>query len=328
MGRAGAVMFSAGGLIVLVTLALPAWPHRHSGVLLGLAVLALVTALGLRLTEGRIPPLGYNPVTAAGSVVIAAVAYYGGSAGSVSIYACLYIWVVVYAYYFYPRPWALGQLIFAVATLGAVDLIGRHTWLGLGGWLTMTAALAVAAGVVSYLISDLRHAARSDGLTGLANRQCFEEALVGEMARTRRHPERHLTVALIDIDDFKLINDRHGHGQGDLLLREMSAAWVHQLRETDYLARFDQPDGASMLARFGGDEFAVLLTGCNDENAVTVMSRLQSIRPDVTISVGIALWDGKEAPEALMRRADVSLYAAKDGGRNRIVAGTTEAPPA
>ncbi|MHB1912017.1 MAG: GGDEF domain-containing protein, partial [Acidimicrobiales bacterium] len=214
MGRAGAVMFAAGGLVVLVTLALPAWPHRHNSVVLGLAVLALVTALVLRLSEGRIPPAGYNPVTAAGSVVIATLIYYGGSPGSVSIYACLYIWVVVYACYFYPRPWALGHLGFAVVTLGAVDLAGRHTWLGLGGWLTMTAALSVAAGVVSYLISDLRSAARSDGLTGLANRQCFEEALAVEMARARRHPERHLTIALIDIDDFKLINDRHGHGQG------------------------------------------------------------------------------------------------------------------
>ena len=162
----------------------------------------------------------------------------------------------------------------------------------------------------------------------MANRQCFEETLAGEMARARRHPERHLTVALIDIDDFKLINDRHGHGQGDLLLREMSAAWVHQLRETDYLARFDPPDGRSMVARFGGDEFAVLLTGCDDENAVTVMGRLQSVRPDVTISVGVALWGGTETAEALMGRADVSLYAAKDGGRNRIVARTTESPPA
>jgi len=327
MGRAGAVMFAAGGVIVLVTLALPTWPHRHDSVLLGLAVLGLVTALGLRLTEGRIPPAGYNPVTVAGSVVIGALIYYGGSLGSISIYPCLYIWVVVYACYFYPRPWALGHLTFAVLILGVVDLAGRHTWLGLGGWLTMTAALTVAAGVVSYLISDLRSAARSDGLTGLANRQCFEETLAGEMARTRRHPERHLTVALIDIDDFKLINDRHGHGQGDLLLRELSGSWVGRLRETDYLARFDQPDGHSMLARFGGDEFAVLLTGCDDENAVTVMGRLRSVRPDVTISVGVALWDGQESAEALLARADASLYAAKGAGRNRIVSRVTGPPP-
>lgn len=319
-------MFGSGGVVLLVTLAMPAWPGRNTTVLLGLALLALATAGVLMLTEGRIPPLWYNPFTAAGSVVIGVLVYFGGSPGGASIYSFLFIWVVVYAGYFYPPRWALGQLGFVVLTFGVVRLIEPHTWLGLGSWVILTATVTVAVGVVSYLIRDLRRAARSDGLTGLANRQCWEETLATEMARTRRRPDRHLSVALLDIDGFKAINDRHGHHRGDLLLREMSAAWTSRLRETDLLARFDRAEPDTLLARIGGDEFAVLLAGCDDEHAIGVLGRLQAARPDVTVSVGVARWDGTESAQTLLARADASLYVAKNGGRNRIVAhpGSTE----
>lgn len=318
MGRAGATMYGSGGLVVLGTAALPAWPGRHSLILVGLGLLSVVAGLVLRITEGKLPPAAYNPFAAAGTLVIGGLVLAGGSARAPSIYAYLYIWVVVYAVYFFPRSLALGHLALVVVTFGAIRLGHRPTWIGLGGWLTMTVTLVVAAGVVSLLADGLRTAARSDSLTGLANRQALEEALGQEMSRCRRRPERDLCIALIDIDDFKSVNDRHGHHGGDLLLRELSGAWTACLRGSDLLARLE-PDSRALLARYGGDEFAVLLASCDPENARRVLDRLCSARPDATFSAGIASWDGQESAPEVIARADEALYSAKRAGRNRVM---------
>ena len=318
MGRAAATMYASGGLVVLGTAALPAWPGRHSLILVGLGLLSVVVGLVLRLTEGKLPPAGYNPFAAAGTLVIGGLVLAGGSARAPSIYPCLYVWVVVYAVYFFPRPWALGHLSLVVLTFGAIRWGDSPTWIGLGDWLIMTVTLVVAAGVVLVLVDGLRKAARSDGLTGLGNRQAWEEALSQEMSRCRRRPERGLSIALIDLDDFKSVNDRHGHRGGDLLLRELSGAWTARLRGSDLLARL-QPDSRALLARYGGDEFAVLLASCDPENARHVLDRLASARPDATFSAGIASWDGQESAPGLIARADEALYSAKKAGRNRVM---------
>jgi len=318
MGRAAATMYASGGLVVLGTAALPAWPGRHSLILVGLGLLSVVAGLVLRITEGKLPPAAYNPFVVAGTLVIGGLVLAGGSARAPSIYPCLYIWVVVYAVYFFPRPLALGHLSLVVLTFGAIRLGDSPTWIGLGGWLTMTVTLVVAAGVVSLLVNGLRRAARSDGLTGLANRQALEEALGQEMSRCRRRPERELSIALIDIDDFKSVNDRHGHHGGDLLLRELSAVWTACLRGSDLLARLE-PESRALLARYGGDEFAVLLASCDPVNARHVLDRLGSARPDATFSAGIASWDRQESAPEVIARADEALYSAKKAGRNRVV---------
>ena len=115
-------------------------------------------------------------------------------------------------------------------------------------------------------------------------------------------------MALLDVDDFKLYNDRAGHQAGDRLLREITAAWGAHLRRTD------------VLARIGGDEFAVLLRDCSPADAREVMERLRvSVPQGVTSSVGLACWEEDETPHALWGRADAALYRAKSAGRNRVV---------
>ena len=157
------------------------------------------------------------------------------------------------------------------------------------------------------LIARARHLARSDDLTGLPNRRRWHEELDREMARARRSGAP-LCVAMVDLDEFKEYNDTHGHLAGDDLLARTGAAWAQAVRATD------------MLARYGGDEFSVILPECPLDEAKVVVERLCGATPHpVTCSAGIACSNGTEPAEGLVRRADDALYQAKRGGRDSIV---------
>jgi diguanylate cyclase (GGDEF)-like protein/PAS domain S-box-containing protein len=156
------------------------------------------------------------------------------------------------------------------------------------------------------LIVRIKHLARSDDLTGLPNRRRWHEELDRELARARRGGAP-VCVAMVDLDRFKEYNDLHGHLGGDELLRTTARAWSDAVRTTD------------MLARYGGDEFSVILPECALEEATTVVGRLCSATPDpVTCSAGVACSNGGEPAETLVRRADEALYQAKRSGRSQI----------
>ena len=159
------------------------------------------------------------------------------------------------------------------------------------------------------LLRGLNDAARTDPLTGLANRRVWQESLERELLRARRD-ERPLSLVLIDIDHFKAYNDRYGHPEGDQLLQRAAHAWSHQLRTPD------------LLARVGGEEFAVLLPGCPRDQAPFVAERLRASMPGgQTCSLGTVTWDERASAEELYAVADGALYRAKRDGRNRVEAG-------
>ncbi len=111
---------------------------------------------------------------------------------------------------------------------------------------------------------------------------------------------------LVDLDNFKRINDTLGHSSGDRLLKEAAAAWSGEIRNND------------VLARYGGDEFAALLPDCSLDDAEIVAGRLRRAMPSqATCSIGFAMWDGKEKEDSLLTRVDEALYRAKRKGRNR-----------
>jgi diguanylate cyclase (GGDEF)-like protein/PAS domain S-box-containing protein len=158
------------------------------------------------------------------------------------------------------------------------------------------------------MLAAAKESARIDSLTALPNRRGWDEALSRELARARREKST-FCVALLDLDRFKDFNDAHGHGAGDRLLRRAGAAWKLALRQSD------------LLARYGGEEFAVLLPACGLEEATLVIERLRDVTPEgETVSAGVAEWNGYEAAEALIDRADLALYDAKRGGRDRTAA--------
>ena len=172
------------------------------------------------------------------------------------------------------------------------------------GLLASEAAVAIER---ADLLTRLEAVARTDDLTGLANRRAWDEQIPRELARAKRD-ERPVCVAMVDLDRFKEYTDEHGHQAGDRLLKQIAAIWRDVLRPTD------------VLARYGGEEFVVLLPNCELERAVEVIERLRAVIPEgETCSAGVASWDSLEGPESLVSRADDALYRAKREGRDRVV---------
>jgi diguanylate cyclase (GGDEF)-like protein len=168
----------------------------------------------------------------------------------------------------------------------------------------------------------LKTLAASDGLTGLANRRSFDQTLTAEWSRAER-TKKPLSLALVDVDHFKLYNDLHGHQKGDECLRAVASI----LGETAL-----RP--ADLSARYGGEEFAVVMPETDQKAAVKVAERLRGTlaklqlahgaagaRPNVTFSIGIAtrIPDETVCADWLLMKADEALYAAKHAGRNRVV---------
>jgi diguanylate cyclase len=164
--------------------------------------------------------------------------------------------------------------------------------------------------IASYLIE-----ARTDGLTGLFNRRALDQRLE-EMFIAYRNGGRSFVVALVDIDKFKSINDNHGHQAGDQVLKQLASVLRTRL------------DGAIIVARFGGEEFAAILDGPLTVAAETMNEVRKRIADypmqagattlEVTISVGLAEPRDDIIVAPVLRRADEALYAAKNMGRNRV----------
>lgn len=179
------------------------------------------------------------------------------------------------------------------------------------------AALFVVARLLSALRAALEHErqlARRDDLTGVHNSRAFRELASDELRRARRygHP---LTLAFLDLDDFKRVNDELGHSAGDTVLREAAQAMLGSLRGTD------------LVARLGGDEFAILLPRTDGPTAGAVLRkvheaitvRAQAAGRSVTASLGAMTWD--EAPDSvdeLLRLGDEQMYRTKRTGKNRV----------
>lgn len=163
-------------------------------------------------------------------------------------------------------------------------------------------------------VTQERELARRDPLTQLPNRQGFEQRLEQEIARSDRYGQP-LSIALIDVDHFKQINDHYGHLAGDRVLRILAKEMHSQLRRTDF------------LARFGGEEFVILLPESDREHALAAIEKMrqhisqcpfhfQDSPVRITISAGIAIHQPNEAAEHWLHRADKALYQSKDSGRN------------
>ncbi len=183
----------------------------------------------------------------------------------------------------------------------------------------------IALGVENArLFAALSQMASTDELTRLANRRRFSETLRAEMGRARR-TALPLSLVLADVDHLKRINDAHGHPTGDAAIRHVADALRDGRRETD------------MVARLGGEEFALLLPATDHAGAIHAAERIRrrlsgsAIPPMgiVTVSLGVATAPGDAADEeTLVRVADQRLYVAKESGRNRVCAAEGPVPPA
>lgn len=166
----------------------------------------------------------------------------------------------------------------------------------------------------------LQEMAVKDGLTSLYNHRYFQEALAQECARSKRYAKQ-CSVIFMDVDNFKMYNDTHGHPEGDKLLKTLAELMVKHVRSTD------------LAARYGGEEFVLLIPETSKDNAIRIAEGLRARIADypfkggetqplgrVTISIGVASYpeDGSDAP-SVISFADQLLYKAKHGGKNMVV---------
>jgi diguanylate cyclase (GGDEF)-like protein len=203
--------------------------------------------------------------------------------------------LAVYVGVFFPRaaPW-FGGFAFAVFGLGllATGLSGLLT-----GWLVVGLTIWGLAAALGLVSGGLQRRVETDRLTGALNRDGLDAVAAQAFARARRRSEE-LTVAVLDLDGFKQVNDSEGHAGGDRLLAEATEAWQSALR------------GDDVLARTGGDEFVLLLPGTAPDDADPVLDRLRDAH-DVAWSAGVAGWRPGETLASCVDRADQRLYAAK-----------------
>lgn len=169
----------------------------------------------------------------------------------------------------------------------------------------------------------LRNQAMHDGLTGLWNRQAILDILKSELVRGERQGVP-VAVAMADLDSFKITNDTHGHAGGDEVLRRVSKVMRDSIR------RYDS------VGRYGGEEFLIVLPGCDQANAVGHAERMRkaiaqiivetptgNLQPTMSVGVAVSSIHTLSDPLELIQAADVALYRAKRGGRNRIELATT-----
>src|SRR5579862_1358002 len=167
----------------------------------------------------------------------------------------------------------------------------------------------------AHYIERVKQLAYLDGLTGIFNRRFFELRILEEIERARRYGTG-MAVIMADIDQFKRLNDEFGHLLGDEVLRQVSSIFHQQVRKID------------IVCRYGGEEFAILLTQTNTQQAATIADKLRKmvegyqfpgVPRTVTISAGVAAFPGHgKGRDELIRAADNGLYAAKQAGRNRV----------
>jgi diguanylate cyclase (GGDEF)-like protein len=211
------------------------------------------------------------------------------------------------------RPTFVKSLVMVpirrVDPLGAIGIYwaARHQAtekeIGLAQALADSTAVAMEHVRVLGELKETAALAETDPLTGLPNRRAWDEVLASAVGSGIRQ----LCVALIDIDHFKECNDAEGHQAGDKLLQDAAAAWRQVLRSGD------------IVARCGGDEFAVLMPECDAERGEGICERLCGALPEgKSVSIGVAQRDGQEDAESLMARADQALYEAKQSGRGCV----------
>jgi len=292
-----AALFLFKGLTCVAAVAFPISSAEPTTLVGVVGALALVAALGIWLLARRISMIGFELLAAMGALVTSDLVAHARTHGGMMLVAFAYPWIAIYAAHFFSRR--------VVSAFGLLISVGFGAGLLISGlshvaiyWAIVTATIWSICILLGNLSERLRHEVNTDHLTGLLNRSGFTAAALRERALANR-TSTPLTVAAIDLDEFKQVNDRCGHAAGDRLLATLARDWRERLRPSD------------ILARHGGDEFVLLLPCTSQTEAEAAVARLRGDEDPVGWSIGISQWLPGEELDAVLTRADERLYEAK-----------------
>ena len=314
MAYTAAAMYGGAALDGAIEGLIPGDPSFALTPVIGAAVIvALLVSFGPRLPRSALALLGPIGVVL---IAIALAATPGPGDGAV-----LYMWPVLWSTFFFGRRGAISILCCIGVAHFCVLLALPASSSFPGRWLDVMISTSVVGVVVltlvrhnDELLDQLANEARRDALTGLLNRRGFEERAGPELGRARRE-DSWVAVAVFDLDFFKRVNDEWGHDVGDRVLAHTASVLEGQAREID------------VVARFGGEEFVVLLPGASPAAARCFAERVRVALseghgrslPQVRASVGIIAAVAPNRLEDLLHGADSALYQAKRSGRDRAV---------
>ena len=288
----------AGAAAVIGSLAFSHWTHHSVLILLSLAAIATAGSIARLIVGERTPTWARHVIFHLGVAIVSVLVTIQPSANV--HFEVLYSWVVVFAALSWPPRLALYYQGVVGVGYALALVIGPTIENPVTAWMATFGSSAILCAVTIGLVNALRKSSREDRLTRLANRRAWDDRFDEELERARRS-EQPLSMVMIDVDNFKLVNDRDGHLAGDQLLARVADGWRAAVR-----------GGGDFLARLGGDEFALLAPSADECGALEVVRRLHDAIPEgVSCSIGVATWDRHESGADLFRRADEAMYEVK-----------------
>lgn len=274
-------------------------PMAHSTpvpLLWTLAALGLGGAAAMWATGPRLPDPAVHGAVLLETTLLGVLAWRSATAVGIIGFGPVVIAIGLYAAQFF----SLRDARLHVAALIASFSLGAVAAAPSGfvvPWVTLVVATALLTELQGRVAARLRSAAATDPLTGVANRRAWEDEAERHLARATRTGEP-LAFVLIDLDNFKDVNDRLGHSAGDELLRDLAAEWSSHLRKAD------------LLGRYGGDEFVLCLPATDIDGTQETLERLQASHP-FSWSAGVAAAGREDTLASVLGRADEELYRQK-----------------
>ncbi len=241
------------------------------------------------------------------AVGLVTIALWAGQAPETAAISMIYILTTLYAFHFFTLPTNL----FLITIIGCcfAGVANDLNWSGWQSVLVLLIGSCITGGIViNFLVKRIHKLATTDKLTGAYNRHTWDAMLENELNYARRH-KRLLSLLIIDLDDFKAVNDIKGHQAGDKVLIDTAHKIQNYLRQSD------------TLARWGGDEFAILLRDCDYQDAQSMAERLKAHLEAITpFTAGIAQCEATDTTDSLVSRADNNLLK-KQGSSPRTQSG-------
>jgi diguanylate cyclase (GGDEF)-like protein len=295
-----AALYAVSGVLCLAS---ALWPIHADAPVELTAVLAFVGLVGgaaIWAFRARLRPWVLHAAIALVSVLIALLASQSATAVGIVGLGPAVIAVGLYAAHFLELPAARAHAVLLVALTTAGAVAARPDRFAVA-WVAIMVSVVAFTEAQGRLARSLRTAATTDPLTGVANRRAWEDEAARHLARAARTGEP-LSFAILDLDDFKEVNDREGHGAGDALLQDLTAGWSARLRQAD------------LLGRYGGDEFVLCLPATDASGAREILQQLDATHA-FAWSVGVAAARQGDTLTSVLERADADLYLQKRSGR-------------